>query len=191
MKGHMGTRRDLANAKYTEWIASAEANLSELHSHCERVIVIGFSMGGLIAVNIAAKHKIDGIITLNSPIYHWDLKRIGKNIVRDLKTTNYKNIKYYIRSMIGIPFSALINFKRLLKKTKPLLKHIRCPIFIAQGLLDDTVHHKSAAYIDKHVSSKAKYLNYYNNTDHFICYGAEFKEVIHDIESFINNACLL
>ena len=190
MKGHMGSRRDLVFVKYTEWIESVEASLLELNSQCKQIIIIGFSMGGLIAVNLATKHKVDGIITLNTPIYHWDIKRIVRNIANDIKTKDYKNIKCYIRSATGIPFSAMINFKVLLRKTKPLFKHIRCPMFIAQGLIDDTAHHKSAEYIYKNISSDIKHIKYYENSSHIICHSIENKDVFNDIESFINNVHL-
>lgn len=189
MKGHMGSRRDLAFVKYTEWIESVEASFNELNAQCEKIFMIGFSMGGLIAVNIAMKNEVDGIVTLNTPIYHWDIKRIVKNIVNDIKTKDYKNIKYYLRSTIETPFSALINFKILLRKTKPLLRNIRCPMLIAQGLIDDTVHHKSAKYIYNNISSEVKYLKYYECSDHLICHSIENKDVFNEVESFINKVC--
>ncbi|MGE5473972.1 MAG: alpha/beta hydrolase [Ignavibacteriales bacterium] len=185
MKGHMGRRRDLAFVKYSEWIKSAETSLLDLKSKCEKIFVLGFSMGGLIAMNLVQVHKIDGIITLNTPIYHWDMKRISKNVVNDIKIKNYKNIKYYFRSAVGIPFSALINFKLLLLKTKPLLKNIICPIFITQGLLDDTARWKSADYIYKNIPSDIKDIKYYNNTDHIICHSTDNNELFNDIEKFI------
>lgn len=187
LKGHMGSRRDLAFVKYTEWIESAEKSFLELNSQCKKTIIIGFSMGGLIAINLATRYRTDGVITLNTPIYHWDIKRIMENILNDIKVKDYSNIKYYIKSATSIPFSAMINFKVLLRKTKPLLKHIKCPIFIAQGLIDDTVHYKSADYIYKNVSSKVKDIKYYKNTDHIICHSTENEDVFRDIESFIQD----
>jgi carboxylesterase len=90
MRGHMGSRKDLAFIKYTEWIKSVELSLIELQAQYERVVIIGFSMGGLIAVNLATKYEVDGIITLNTPIYHWDIKRIIKNIISDINKRDYK-----------------------------------------------------------------------------------------------------
>jgi carboxylesterase len=60
--------------------------------------------------------------------------------------------------MTAFPISALYNFKAVLIKTKPLLNQIGCPVFIAQGLRDDTVHKKSAEYIFENVSSKEKHI---------------------------------
>lgn len=189
MEGHMGTRKDLARAKYTQWVISAEDAFLRLRHQCKTVIVIGFSMGGLIAVNLVGRHNINAVITLSAPIYHWDIKRIVLNVVNDLRLKDYKNIKYYLRSSFGIPFSALINFKILLNKTKPMFKQINCPIFTAHGLLDDTAHYKSADFIYKAVQSEVKQVKYYKNTDHLICHSIDNKEVFEDILDFINQVC--
>ncbi|GAE86858.1 hypothetical protein JCM21531_187 [Acetivibrio straminisolvens JCM 21531] len=54
-------------------------------------------------------------------------------------------------------------------------------------MIDDTVHHKSADYIYKNVSSKVKYVKYYENSNHIICHSIDSKDVFTDIENFIEN----
>jgi Esterase/lipase len=186
LKGHTGKRADLAKVNYIDWISSAEESLLKLSSQCRKVIVIGFSMGGLIAVNLALKHNVDGLITLSTPIYHWDMKRVGLNILSDFKTRKFKNLNHYTKAAIRIPFTAMINFKILLAKTKPLFKQVRCPMFITQGLLDDTVHHRSADYIYSNIASEQKMIKYYNNSNHIICKSEDKDEVFNDISMFIN-----
>ncbi|NLB78842.1 MAG: alpha/beta fold hydrolase [Clostridiaceae bacterium] len=185
IKGHMGSRRDLARTDYRQWVESIEKKLLEFQTQCSQIIIIGFSMGGLIAVNLATKYRIEGVITLNTPIYHWNLKRIIINIINDLKTKDYTKIKSYLRAAINIPFSAMLNFKVLLRKTKPLFKQLKCPVFIAQGLLDDVVHYKSAQYLYQNISSEDKTIKYYEKTDHIICHSTENEAVFRDLESFI------
>lgn len=187
LKGHTGKRKDLAKASYRDWIASAEESFMELLSQCEKIIVIGFSMGGLIAVNLSMKYNITGIITLSTPIYHWDKKRICLNIVNDFKTKNFKNLRHYVIAAVRIPFIAMINFKILLIKTKALLKKISCPIFIIQGMMDDTVCHWSADYIYSNVSSVQKKIKYYKNSNHIICHSDDRNQVLDDVVLFIND----
>nr|MDA8226948.1 alpha/beta fold hydrolase [Desulfitobacterium hafniense] len=139
LKGHTGKREDLKAVKYTEWIASAETDLLALLSDCKKVYIIGFSMGGLIAVNLGLKHRISGIVTLNTPIYYWNIKRIIINIASDLVNRDFKYSKRYINSSKKLPFLALLNFRLLLSKTKPKVKALKCPIFVAQAINDDTV----------------------------------------------------
>lgn len=186
LKGHTGKRKDLKGISYSEWINSAEEGLMKLLEDREKIILIGFSMGGLIAVNLALKHKVCGIIMLNTPIYHWDIKIILFNIRDDFRKGKYDSLKFYAGASLSLPFSAMLNFKALLYKTKPLLTQIKCPILIAQGLRDDTVKHGSAKYIFNNVSSEKKKLSYYNNSNHMICKGQDQKELFNDIKTFIN-----
>ena len=72
--GQTERRFDLRKARYTDWISSAERGLLDLTSRCRSVYIIGFSMGGLIAFNLALKHPVAGIVTINTPIYYWDVR---------------------------------------------------------------------------------------------------------------------
>ncbi|HEY5561378.1 MAG TPA: alpha/beta fold hydrolase [Clostridiaceae bacterium] len=187
LKGHALTKKDLARTSYSDWISSAEESLMELSKKSDRVVLIGFSMGGLIAFNLAIKHDIYKMVTLSAPIYHWDLKRMVTNIINDIKIRKTEQLRNYIRTSTNIPFRALLNFKLLLYRTKPLLSQITCPIYIAQGLMDDTVKHKSANYIYRNVASTQKIMKFYNNSPHVICNGPDFRELCADIKIFIDN----
>lgn len=186
LKGHTGKRKDLKGISYNEWINSAEQGLMKLRERSEKIILIGFSMGGLIAVNLALKHKVCGIITLSMPIYHWDTKRIFLNIMDDFKKGKFDSLKFYAGASLALPLSAMLNFKFLLYKTKPLLTQIKCPILITQGLRDDAVKHCSAKYIFNNVSSKKKRLSYYDNSTHVICKSEDQKQLFNDIKIFID-----
>lgn len=185
LKGHTGNRRDLKNIDYTEWISSAETDLWCLQSCCEIVYVIGFSMGGLIAVNLGVKHTIAGIITINTPIYYWNVKQIISNIASDITARDFNNTRRYLKSSVELPFSALFNFRLLLNKTKPRIKGLTCPILIAQAIHDDTVRKSSANYIYDHVSSEVKQLKFYNSSQHLLLWSTEADVVMKHISEFI------
>lgn len=190
LKGHTGIKKDLSESNYTEWIKSAEEGFLMLQSRCDEIILIGFSMGGLIAINLSQKYKVAGLITLSTPIYYWDLKLVVENILHDYKSRTFNNLKFYIAAAFKIPISAMINFRILLSKTKPLIKKVNCPAFITQGLMDDTVNYKSAAYIYTSISSKVKQNKYYKNSNHIICCGNDNAELFKDIILFINS-CII
>lgn len=184
LDGHTGMRKDLKKTNYEEWIASAEDSLLKLKKQCNKVFIVGFSMGGLIGINLALKYKVQGIATLCTPIYYWDVKRVSLNIIEDFKQRQYKNLKKYFKATVRIPLKAMVNFRILLAKTKPLIKEIKCPLFVAQGLIDDTVKHRSGKYIYDNSSSKRKKLKYYKNSDHIICCGAEREILFNDLYEF-------
>lgn len=187
LKGHTGDRRALSRSNYKDWISSAEEGLKYLLKDCHKVVIIGFSMGGLIAADLALRYKVLGMVTLNTPIYYWDIARVFRNIINDLKSKNFSNVKRYKSSIFRTPFPALINFRILLQKARPKLRKVSCPIFIAQGLLDDAVRYQSADYIFKYTSSQRKTVKYYKNSNHLICLGTDSSQLFSDIENFLRD----
>ena len=191
LKGHTGKRKDLKGVKYQEWIDSAEEDLKTLLTSCEKVYLIGFSMGGLIAVNLACKYNIAGIVTLNTPIYYWDIPKILSNIYRGIVNRDLRKMKFYLKASLSFPLSALFNFRLLLAKTKPLIKNVKCPAFIGQALDDDTVRKSSAEFIYRHISTKKKTLKFYKNSGHLILWSKESLQVIQDVRGFLDQKTFL
>lgn len=185
LTGHSGKRKDLRRCDYEDWVSCAKESYDRLHAECDTIYLVGFSMGGLISFQLAVKCKVDAIVTLNAPIYFWDFKRVGINILQDFKDRKPDNFRRYIKSSVGLPFNALINFRILLAKTKPILNLIVCPVFIVQGLEDDTVRQKSAKYIFYHIASKHKKLKFYKNADHVILWSRAANVVIWDVVKFL------
>jgi carboxylesterase len=54
LAGHGGTIADLHGVRYEQWFASAAAGLRVLQERCDEVFVCGFSLGGLLALRLAA-----------------------------------------------------------------------------------------------------------------------------------------
>lgn len=184
LKGHTGRRRDLRGVKYHDWIKSAEESLLSLSEEYDCIYVIGFSMGGLIAINLAVKYEVDAVITINTPIYYWDFKRIFLNIIGDFQKRRSSSLRRYAKSSGRFPFSALINFRLLLQRTKPKIKDLNCPFLVLQALDDDTVRKDSASYIYRNLVSTEKNLKYYENGGHQILRSPAAGRVIADIEEF-------
>ena len=150
LAGHEGTRRDLSRARYSDWIESAKLELVKLAKKCDKVYVIGHSMGGLIAVNLYKEFQYDGLVFINTPIYYWSTRRIIKNVYHDYRTF----IRKYFVSSTNKAYRALIQFLLLLNKTKPLFKQIMTPTLIIQTLDDDVVNPKSADFILNELSGE-------------------------------------
>ncbi|MGP3971555.1 alpha/beta hydrolase [Streptomyces sp. 6N223] len=67
LPGH-GTRwQDMRHTGWQDWYATVERELRELTGRCERVVVCGLSMGGALALRLAARHgpAVDGVVVVN------------------------------------------------------------------------------------------------------------------------------
>lgn len=184
-KCNVANKRAFSNISYREWIQSAEQGLNYLKSKCKDVIIIGFNIGGLIAINLAAQFKKFAVITVNASTYYWDVKNAYYNIIINFKTRNFANIKRYIRTLTGFSISGLVNFMMLIKNTKHILGKVRSPIFIIQSLGVDGINYKSAEYIYKKVSSGLKVLKYYDNLADDLSDSSNYYLIFSDIEKFV------
>lgn len=152
LPGHEDTRAALSRVKYGEWIASGIEAYEELSKRCNDVTVVGFSMGGLIAAQIHQKHHLDRLVTINTPVYVWDIPRAAQNLRSDFKTY----ARRYLANGAKMSMGATAQFLRLLSATKPLFGSIQCPCLIFQALDDDTVHRRSADFIYGSVSGEKR-----------------------------------
>lgn len=185
LAGHTGKKEDLRGVTYHDWIRSAEESLVHLEEKCNAVVFIGFSMGGLIAFNLAQRHEPICIITINMPIYYWDIKRIVVNVSEDIKTKSFFHIQRYLNNSWKFPFSSLRNFRMLLRKTKPVLSEYTSPLYVLQAVDDDTTRQDSATYIMKHSAAENKKLDYLDNSGHLMLKSPAAAEAIALIEAYI------
>lgn len=74
LAGHGTTPDDLKHVHWHEWVAGALAGYELLRQHCDQVFVMGLSMGGALALLLAAQAPVDGVVTM-SAIYDMPILR--------------------------------------------------------------------------------------------------------------------
>lgn len=139
LAGHGAGRKALAQVRYADWLRSAEEALRELECRCEKVIVIGFSMGGLIGLQLCRNHKVSALVLINTPLYIWNRACIVRNLCQDFRLYTRK----YFVPRTDIPLHAYWEFISFLRGVRPTPDEIETPAMIVQTLDDDTVNPRS------------------------------------------------
>lgn len=158
LRGHAGSRLDMARHGCQSWISGVLDDVRPLSLKHESLYVVGFSMGGLLAVNLLEHFSAQKLVFVNTPIYFWNARQIVANIRGDLKSGNYGNLKYYLSASHNAPVPALLNFVRMLLLTKPKFRNVAVNTLILQNKDDDTVQPRSALYIKKNLNGPNKLL---------------------------------
>ena len=57
---------DLSKVSAESWMMEAELALNRLRKETDRIIVVGFSMGGIIALYLALRYKIEKLVLLSA-----------------------------------------------------------------------------------------------------------------------------
>lgn len=199
--GQSVNSKELAKAKWQDWIASAEQGLLQLDPMAQSeeleqastdtpagqdVALIGFSMGGLIAFQLASRCKVRTVITINTPIFYWNLPRVVMNLADDVKHRRLNHTRRYLDAKGNSPIPAMLQFLKLLYQTKPILPKVACPVLILQAKDDDTVRQKSVDYMWQHLGSVAKSVKYFDHGGHLILHSGVADQVMATALDFLN-----
>jgi carboxylesterase len=180
LRGHEATANELRAANRRDWIACAQTELDKLQRICETVIVIGFSMGGLIAANLCQSNRFDGIVFINTPVYYWGLGRMVFNLYSDFRT----NLKKYMLPARNTPFHAMLEFQLLLSRTKPMFEKIGCRSLVLQSINDDVADPQSAEFIFSRLKGP-KEIKKVSDGGHVVLLSEGSGQVCSDVQNFL------
>lgn len=157
LPGHSTSIEDFSQCQYQQWQQTIEQTYTTLSHHYEKISVLGLSLGGLLAYQLAQKHPIERLyllapclgihppLSLASAVLRLaklfglkQLNAIGGNIRSgDLAELTYKKI----------PISALLQLFAIMKTTK--FSSLDCPTNVFFGRYDKAVsNRKSRRYFD-------------------------------------------
>ncbi|MCL2573195.1 MAG: alpha/beta fold hydrolase [Defluviitaleaceae bacterium] len=186
LAGHGKARRELVATTHKDWIESARAEVARLLCEYERVNLIGFSMGGLISAHLAMEfgaQRVGKIVFINTPIYFWN----PKIIARDIISRDREKIEYYKKSIRNTTGRPTMEFLRMLSRSKRMFSDALPPSLVLQCMDDESVRHKSAAYIKERIGECAM-LKYYDGGCHTVLMqDGELREVVcKDVYGFVS-----
>lgn len=67
LAGHGTHPEDLARTRWTDWLTTVEDGLAVVERLSERVVLIGQSLGGMIALTSAASYRVAGVVAMSTP----------------------------------------------------------------------------------------------------------------------------
>ncbi|MBS3994368.1 MAG: alpha/beta fold hydrolase [Alkaliphilus sp.] len=184
LHGHGGNRKELRKSTCADWFESVENSYFKLSESCDEIAVLGFSMGGLLAINLANKYSIKCLVTMSTPIYCFDTINLYLDIRDNIESRNFKRIIEYAYACFT-PMKSNINFRKILWTTKPLLKKINVPLLVVHGKRDPVAHQRSAHYIYTQVSSNQKKIMLYDSLKHRFQYCNNPHAIYYDIGKFV------
>lgn len=193
LKGHGSTPEEMEKTGWQDWYKSAEGGYFELREKYSRIIPIGFSMGGLLAMHLASKYSFPCFITISSPIYIVNKKAMFASIIKYFKrfepkkpnTYLEKDMQEYVSDLGKIPVKCVGSLVNLISNTKKIIPLVKTSILIVQSKMDATVDPRSAQYIYDKIGSTEKDLLWLESSGHLVVLDKERERLFIKIEQFI------
>ena len=199
LQGH-GEQLNFTDVRYTDWIGETERALMKLHQSCDRIFVIGFSMGGMIAAYLAATSSVDKLVLLAPARKILSFKYLGMDLVEMIgdglkgKLTENDRFVQVKGKLADVSFAANMEFMKLVQYTKAYIPHVKVPVFIAQGKKDELVPYQTIYTIEEEIGSTEKEIVFFGESDHFICLsddGSVLNQLVHRFLCRDDHACQL
>ncbi|MEM7465277.1 MAG: alpha/beta fold hydrolase [Pseudomonadota bacterium] len=186
IRGHGTSPWDLRERSWEQWLESVERGYEVLSSMAEKVLLVGFSTGGVLSLVSASADKpnIAGVCAICAPIkfqnknmrfvplmygankiVKWLSKYEG---VMPFRPTEPENPHINYRHM---PIRGLYELTRLVSHAKTAIPKIKCPVSIIQAEQDRVVEPTSANIIYKLLTARKKNLHWIPGSRHGIVYG--------------------
>jgi carboxylesterase len=203
LRGHGADSPEaLRGVTWHDWVADGKAALQDLLKEAEKVIIFGHSMGGIVALTLAAEneHSVDSIVLaaaavqLVSPLapgrpFHflmplvrifvkkWDMPPVYADQQLAQYDTNYR----------WAPMDALLSFIEFTAVTRRRLAEVHMPTLIIQSRKDTTVAPESANIIYNGISTPLdqKRIVWFKVTEHEMFRDCERETTVEAVVQYV------
>lgn len=188
LPGHGLNPEDLHRTRWRHWAGAVQQAFDELAAECDSVAVAGQSMGGALALHLAATDlRVRAVASLATPLwlpgFLQHLLPVISRVVRwhtpssdvDLwdQTAVEELHSYGIRSTTSI-----LELKRLVATVRDELVQVRAPVIVLHGARDRTIEPECAAEIARRlISSAATDLHVYPRSGHAVSVDVDREDI--------------
>ncbi len=200
LPGHGTCPRDLRCATAAEWLDKAHLEYRLLREEYSRVVVVGFSIGADIAIDIASREDVAKLICI-SPFFkipqRWFcsgyvemLAGVFQYIVPYVKKIRLgmindpEKLRYY-HSYWHIPLQSLRQVMVIAENARTRISEVKAPTLWIHSRGDVLADFNSSRRRFSELSSKNKQFIEFHRSDHVILHDYDEQAVLDRIKSFI------
>lgn len=188
LPGHGTNPEDMAKYGWRDWLGAVELELSQLKIKCSQVWVLGFSMGGILALLTAARNETAGLVTVSAPVwprpqrakYAFFLQYVQK--YAQLGKPGKNRFPSWRYEQVAVKNVA--DLMALIRVGKRAISKVAVPALVVQAREDRTIQPRSAQYIYDNLGSCQKEI-YYSRGEHMLLVGEQSQEICRRIGEFI------
>lgn len=193
LPGHGTDVRELEETSADDWYREAENGCRRLLKQYAEVMVAGLSMGGLLAIRIAAALPVSKAAFISTPVFVTDKRRPFFPILRYFihylpkRKKSYQEMDKYNLCYSVMPTKPLGSLFAMLDCCRRrLLPAVTIPCIVLQSRAEHTVKPASAQYIYDHLGTAAenKKLLWFGRSGHILTLDRERESVFAAVADF-------
>lgn len=193
LPGHGADERTLAATPRSAWLEAVCGAFDELAAAHGRVYVLGLSLGGLLALSLAARREVAGVAAVAAPLRLRAAVRHGVPILaRFLRSVPKRAAildpaaRRRHPSLDRMPLASVVELLHLQREVAAELHRIRAPLRLYYSRLDPTVHPSNAERILERVASRDTGVEYFTRSGHVIPVDYEGPELSKRVLEFLS-----
>jgi carboxylesterase len=195
LPGHGSKVRDMLSIGWEDWAQAVRDELNLLKEQSDVVFLVGHSLGGALALHIAAHEEIAGIVPICAPLHlqPWlkPVVSIGKYLL-PLVPTIREDVRdpearrRYTRDVYHwTPLQPVESMVRFLPQLRAELDHITAPALIITSLHDHVVPARDGREIYRLIGSREKHLVTLHRSYHVVMKDHDREEVFDKTLAFV------
>ena len=176
-KKHYSVRQfdiyDLKNpedANFQEWIERCEYQVREALKQSDNVVILGFSMGGVIASYLASIYPIKQLILVAPAFRYFDFTLL-KTKTAEIISKSPKEKKLKPSNLQTKCFMDIVD------KFRSSIEHVTCPVLMIHGTADEIIDFESSKEAYRKIQHNKKRLVFLEGAHHRLLYDNQMQEV--------------
>ena len=197
LAGHATSPRDMAHMQWQDWVASAEDGWHLLRSAgFRRVVPVGLSMGGAIALLLASYLPLMGVVSMAAPyllhiprwerLVGWVRPYFPKGKGRVFDPEGFRGRVAYAVN----PARSVRQLDAMLKVVRVSLPRVHVPALVLHSRNDDYVSPDNAERIYAALGSAQKRLVWVERSTHVVTLDAEREQVYQEVGRFVSELAI-
>ena len=192
LPGHGEPVEILNQATMEQWIDAADKAFLELKKNQENVYILGYSLGSLLALELASRREVQGLILISTALKFTQFPEHRRMIAEDIRPLipideifSHDDPQRFYEYKLW-PALAFRQVFSLSMKARRLLPNIHAPVKAFHGMKDTLTPPENTEYLSKNIGSQEINIERLENSHHRILAGIDQDYVIRKSSEFLD-----
>jgi carboxylesterase len=195
LSGHATRPEDLVRTRWGDWLASVEDGWHLLAGSARQIFVAGLSMGGALALLLASRRQVSGVIAMSTPydlppdprlpfakVLCWIIPEVQKGPPdwRNLSAAE-DHVDYP-----AYPTRSIAELRDLLAVMRGALPEVKVPVLLVHSQDDTGVDPENSQKIFDRLGSQDKQIFFVQDCGHVVTREPERERIFREAANFIH-----